>query len=60
MQAIDESRVTQAATTPVSGPDTMVVLATDQPFEDEIAARLERAGYRPQDGVLVNEDGAGE
>ena len=34
MQAIDESRVTQAASTPVSGPDAVVVLATDQPFDD--------------------------
>jgi hypothetical protein len=53
MEAIDESRVTQAATTPVSGPDTVVVLATDQPFDDEIASRLERAGYRPDGGLLV-------
>ena len=59
MEAIDESRVTQAATTPVSGPDTVVVLATDQPFDDEIAARLERAGYRARDGLLVNEDAGG-
>jgi hypothetical protein len=59
MEAIDESRVTQAATTPVSGPDTVVVLATDQPFDDEIAARLERAGYRARDGLLVNEDPGG-
>ncbi len=59
MEAIDESRVAQVATTPVSGPDTVVVLATDQPFDDEIAVRLERAGYRPRDGVLVNEDAGG-
>ena len=59
MEAIDESRVTQAATTPVSGPDTVVVLATDQPFDDEIAKRLERAGYRARDGLLVNEDAGG-
>jgi hypothetical protein len=59
MEAIDESRVKQAATTPVSGPDTVVVLATDQPFDDEIAKRLERAGYRKRDGVLVNEDAGG-
>ena len=58
-EAIDESRVTQAAATPVSGPDTVVVLATDQPFDDEIAGRLERAGYRPRDDVLVNEDDPG-
>jgi hypothetical protein len=59
MQAIDESRVTQAATTPVSGPDTVVTLATDQPLDDEIASRLERAGYRPDDGLLVNEEARG-
>jgi hypothetical protein len=59
MEAIDESRVTQAATTPVSGPDTVVVLATDQPFDDEIASRLERAGYRPDGGLLVNEEAGG-
>lgn len=60
MEAIDESRVTQAATTPVSGPDTVVVLATDQSFDDEIAKRLERAGYRPDDdGLLVNDDAGG-
>jgi hypothetical protein len=35
-RAIDESRVTQVAATPVSGSDTVVVMATDQPFEDEI------------------------
>jgi len=59
MQAIDESRVTQAASTPVSGPDTVVVLATDQPFDDGIASRLERAGYRPDDGLLGNEEAGG-
>jgi hypothetical protein len=59
MQAIDESRVTQAASTPVSGPDTVVVLATDQPFDDGIASRLEGAGYRPDDGLLVNEEAGG-
>jgi hypothetical protein len=59
MQAIDESRVTQAASTPVLGPDTVVVLATDQPFDDGIASHLERAGYRPDDGLLVNEEAGG-
>ena len=58
-QAIDESRVTQAASTPVSGPDTVVVLATEQPFDDEIAKRLERVGYRERDGLLVTQEGGG-
>jgi hypothetical protein len=51
--------VTQAASTPVSGPDTVVVLATEQSFDDEIAQRLERVGYRDRDGVLVTQDSAG-
>jgi hypothetical protein len=39
---------------------TFMVLATDQPFDDEIAERLERAGYRPDDdGLLVNDDAGG-
>jgi hypothetical protein len=48
-EAIDETRVTATASTPVSGPDSVTVLATDQPF-DEIAERLEAGDYEDRDG----------
>ena len=45
MDAVDESRVTAAASTPISGPDSVVVLTTDQPF-DEVASALRDDQFR--------------